>query len=349
MLPELLSERSRAETVARFDGLAEHASRVYPLFARHQKGNPRNRGDLGTGLPVYWEHAEEFLDFVDTAANGNSARKSILAKETNGTSVEALRDSCVRVVAAECEITSLVDLSSENAVPEVWQPYLRWFRGIKRTDALVTFNYDLVLEKLGEAAGTSQAPGAATVFGVEGYVGSDGAAPIYKLHGSIDWVRPTLDGAPFGRNPDPRSQILLTPPPLIATPGPSKKSHCTTVFDSVWKQALEMLRRAAVVVFVGYRFPPSDSESRTKLLGALRENTNPGVRVHTVLGPHTTDGDTIRLRELLRSTLSERLVELPESRTTPSRGHFQVVVHPLYAEDFFTVIHENLLFGHSMT
>jgi hypothetical protein len=345
LLPDLLSERSRVDAVARFGKpLAEHAGRVYPIFRKHAAGPEGARN----GLPVYWEHAEEFLDFVDTAANGHAARQALFGTEMASFGFSELRDSAKRVVAAECEITSLVDLSNTATMPEAWQPYLYWMQQVKRTDSLITFNYDLVLETLGEAAGP-KAPGKETVFGVEGYTNDKVAAQIFKMHGSIDWSERESNGAPFVQNPDPRAQITSKAGPLIAMPGPSKKLHCTTSFDGIWQQATEALSRAAVVVFVGYRFPPSDSESRTRLLAALRRNSSDrGLRVHTVLGPNTGERDTIRLRELLRQTLSERHVEVTNNREYPKRGHFQVIVHPLFAEDFFTVFHEDMLFGHEI-
>jgi len=349
LLPELLSERSRAETLAKFTTLSDHASRVYPLFAKHQRGNPGNRGDRGTGLPVYWEHAEEFLDFVDTAANGNHARATVLAKELNGASLQAVRESCIRIVAAECELTSLVDISSQKTTPESWQPYIRWVSDLNHTHSVITFNYDVLVEKLGERGGPGS-PARNSVFGIDGCVSERERAQIYKLHGSIDWINSTVNPEFFVHNPDPRQQIVSSDLPCIATPGPSKKLHCTTTLKNVWTRALDTLTRAAVVVFVGYRFPPSDAESRHRLLGALRQNqSQTGLRVHTVLGPNTGERDTIRLKELLRSTLSETMVESTQIRETPGRGNFQVIVNPLYAEDFFEVFHPNMIFGHSMS
>jgi hypothetical protein len=344
LLPELLSEKSQAETKSKFGDTPY--SRPYEVFRKHFRGDASNQG-ARNGKPVYWEHAEEFLDFVDTAARGNNVRRDILANALEG-SIEGLYEECVRVIAAECEIASTVDVSDHLTTPEAWLPYVKWFQGIKPDDAAVTFNYDTVLEKLGEAPFT-RFIGKETVYGVQGFAGPECAlAPIYKMHGSVDWAYPVSDGEPMNRV-DPLVLLRAPKPPLIATPGPTKRLNCTTVLKDIWKNAIAALKSAEVVVFVGYRFPPSDAESRTRLLAALRDNENgKGLRVHTVLGPNVNDGDTVRLRELLRSTLSEKMVEQPDSRREAGSGSFQVLVHPLYAEDFFTVFHDNMLYGHSL-
>lgn len=344
MLPELLSEKSQAESASNLGDHPER-NRPYNVFRKHFRGDSSNQG-ARNGAPVYWEHAEDFLDFVDTATRGNEARRGILYKALDDKPIGNLYDRCVHAVAAECEITSLIDVSKPEVTPEIWQPYVKWAQRVRASDSVITFNYDTVLEKLGEAPSTG-ALGKETVFGVQGSMdAAEGIALIYKMHGSIDWVRTGENEGPILRL-DPVSIIGGSKPPLMATPGPTKRLHCADAFQHIWTKALDALKRAEVVVFVGYRFPPSDAESRGKLLAALRDNVSgKGVRVHTVLGPNTGEGDTIRLRELLRSSLSEKLVEQTDTREVPKNGHFQVIVHPLYAEDFFTVFHDNMLFGH---
>jgi hypothetical protein len=344
LLPELLSEKSKAETLANFPELKGEPERVYNLFAKHLRGEGTIK-DGRNGFPAYWEHAEEFLDFVDTAAKGNVARRNILAPPpAPAGQLEELHDNCVRVIAAECAITQNVgDLTDEESTPEAWQPYIRWATNVRPGDSIITFNYDTVLETLGRGRAGCYF-NSRTVHGVEGAVRN--GAQIYKLHGSIDWTGPG-DNGPIKIA---QARDLLTKPlqPLIATPGPTKKTRCTGEFKSIWDAAMVALKAAEQVVFVGYRFPPSDSESRSKLLEALRENTSVrGLRVHTVLGPRSSNDDTVRLRELLKSVLSEGRQAWPlEADDLPPNG-FQVFVHPLYAEDFFSVFHPKLLYGNS--
>ena len=76
-----------------------------------------------------------------------------------------------------------------------------------------------------------------------------------------------------------------------------------------------------MLVFVGYRFPESDSQSRSTLLEAIGENRGPG-RILTVLGPSTFD--------------SERLKVLLEVATF-GRPH-AVRILPLFAQDFLALV-----------
>jgi hypothetical protein len=46
---------------------------------------------------------------------------------------------------------------------------------------------------------------------------------------------------------------------------PTKKTRCAGEFKGIWDAAMVALKAAEQVVFVGYRFPPSDSESRSRL------------------------------------------------------------------------------------
>src|SRR5205823_2681786 len=85
----------------------------------------------------------------------------------------------------------------------------------------------------------------------------------------------------------------------IAAPGPSKQSLSAGAFQPYWEQAMEALRTASAIVFVGYRFPPTDAEARERLLGAIRENTQEYLAVHTVLGPSTNSDDSRRLSGLV--------------------------------------------------
>jgi SIR2-like domain len=342
LLPELLSAKSKAETLERFQDIKGDLERVYRVFWKHYRGDETNQGTRNGG-PVYWEHAEQFLDFVDTATKGNVARRAILTAALETPDLfEGFHEKCVRVIAAECAITSsLVDLSDDASTPEAWQPYIRWAGNVRQHDSIITFNYDTVLETLGHGR-TGCNFSSRTVFGTKPAVAK--GAQIYKLHGSVDWRTPTAGGsievADVG-------ELLKQPgQPFIATPGPSKKLHCTGRLKVIWDSAMAALKAAEQVVFVGYRFPPSDSESRTQLLGALRDNaTGKGVRVHTVLGPRSSDDDTVRLRELLRSALSEKHQAWPLDSDVVPVGCFQVFVHPLYAEDFFSVFRPRLLYG----
>jgi hypothetical protein len=113
----------------------------------------------------------------------------------------------------------------------------------------------------------------------------------------------------------------------IAPPGPSKATTCAQCFDPLWLKAEERLRQAHAVVFMGYRFPETDAEARTRLLTSLSEAQSP-VR-HVVLGPDVKSPEVRRLESLLAWTDKEAAYR----------------VHPLYTQDFMSVFEVPELFN----
>lgn len=93
----------------------------------------------------------------------------------------------------------------------------------------------------------------------------------------------------------------------IATPGLTKHGMVGEDFRYLWQRAEEALVGANAVVFVGYRFPPTDSEALRRLAGAIGRNDTLHLALHTVLGPRSDD-DT-RLRSLLRFAARARTRE----------------------------------------
>jgi hypothetical protein len=177
---------------------------------------------------------------------------------------------------------------------------------------------------------------------------------VLKLHGSVRWwkrwqgqeaqVVDASDLREYELQAHHRNEAaLFQDDPVIATPGVTKQD-LTRALPDLWDRAERLLETAEAVVFVGYRFPETDAEARRRLLGALRKNKQQYLRVHVVLGPDSPD--VPRLRSLLTHTL-ERSGRLPwgvSPKTTSGRStRYAVVVHPLFAEDFFTVYDQALL------
>jgi hypothetical protein len=122
----------------------------------------------------------------------------------------------------------------------------------------------------------------------------------------------------------------------------------------LWSAACKHIQEAKVIVFVGYRFPPSDAEAREKLLKALTANVADHVELHIVLGPDRRIPDVVRLQQLLRYSMAsagrkgQRV--WPEgwalgegTRLVDQRKDFWLTTHALYAEDFFTVWDRDVL------
>lgn len=125
---------------------------------------------------------------------------------------------------------------------------------------------------------------------------------------------------------------------MIAAPGPQKRRHANGKLAKLWDGALEAIRYADMIVFIGYRFPPSDSEARRRILGAIREGTKQRLVVYTALGPRTSEDDSIRLQALLDATLSRR-------KASMGGFNYSLAALPLYAQDFLTVFHRGMLTG----
>jgi hypothetical protein len=288
LLNELLSPSGKSKMLSKYDSVRDEVGIVYDTYWRH---HPELRKEVGNPGAIYWRHAEEFLDFIDEAATRSGPRTTEF--EGLGTKLPAkeFHKRAVRAVAAECLFTEPMNLS-----PESWQPYRSWANGLTSNDSIVTFNYDLVLERSYADNGTTP-----HVVVMPGKPRLDGYTNIYKLHGSVNW-RSINDGDDVEvRN---AGDILTDKQmPLIATPGPSKRLHAAGLLASIWKLALETIRNADIIVFIGYRFPPSDSEARRTILQAIRQSKRQELMLHTGLGPRTSDDDTIRLKAMLEAVL----------------------------------------------
>jgi hypothetical protein len=242
--------------------------------------------------------------------------------------IEELGDAAKRLVAAAC----CAFLRGASPDQERWRPYRLWAGALEDSDTLVTFNYDRVLESLN----------AFDIFVPSGYQAT-GRPIVFKMHGSVDWQRTTEpDGSPiYGIGPRKEFALDCPGPEIgIATPGPSK-AISTKELAPVWDAALTKLKEAEVIVFVGYRFPPSDAEARERLLGAIRDNEKTRLDVHTVLGPRQHADDVVRLAQMLKAIL--RQAGRHEEPHKDVERSYWVQPHALYAEDFFTVWSRDLL------
>jgi hypothetical protein len=287
---------------------------------------------------VLWRDAEEFLDYVDSAAASprGPARlnlTTILRQHKddlfgNGTKlphVAKLRGMARRLIAAECAAF----LRSAELGLERWGPYRTWVTGlVGPRDWIVTFNYDVVPELLCTMHDRLQ------VVLPNQPVSSQERVHILKLHGSVSWQRvaPSMYEA---RAPDEVICCRCQHGDLaIATPGRTKAEQARD-FGNLWALAESAIKDADAIVFLGYRFPPSDAEARGRILAALWNNRKKHLAVHTVLGPDVQSADSVRLRSLLRHSMGARQQYLP------GRGQgmvFDLEQQPLYVEDFLSVV-----------
>ena len=272
-----------------------------------------------------WNNPEEFLERLDTAASLGPdsltwkytvtnllrlARSGGIPKEH--ADLAKLAAATRRLLAAECS-AFLVD--NDPSSGEKWKPYLKWMKNLKRSDVVLTFNYDLVLETLA----ASFADKVAFVLPNSAPPSGQRKVTVLKLHGSVDWQR--VDDGCYLRSKDPTFALKAADHELaIASPGPSK-ALAVKAFEDLWLRAEVALKKADAIVFIGYRFPPTDAEARGRLLDAVAKNSNAHLQIRAVLGPNTNSVDSQRLTALLRYAAHHAKPEavIPES---------------LWAEDF---------------
>lgn len=338
LLPDLLSAGSWNRIKATYrerkwtEGDAERL--VVDLYAEHH-GN--GNGPAGGR----WADAEAFLTFLDMAAEGHGPTRaefegmaSRLVDRFQGVR-PAIREASTaarRLVAAACG-AFLVDARLDS---EPWLPYQKWAAALgPGASTVVTFNYDLVLESLATKIPSRfefVSPG-------PDVVGAPiKAVPVYKLHGSIDWLRVMAGrSAEYRTGRTAEEYLTLDGDQLgIAVPGPNKLAR-TLELRALWDRAEGAIKEAAAVVFVGYRFPESDAYARERILDALSANDNPYLAIHTVLGPDLSDSASARLRDLVEEAMRQarRRVTPPSQDLNrwEQRG-YNIVQHPRWAQDF---------------
>jgi hypothetical protein len=288
-----------------------------------------------------WANAEEFLEYVDMANEGDSSAREIVQQAVGEADVDyyeghAAEDQCkylardVRAyLAAACHFfvpdQSLIQRS------ERWRPYVRWGKHLQKDDHVITFNYDVVPESV---SGVNPF--------IRGSVPSDGSTwlehsillgrQLVKMHGSVTRAEVVCE-TPSGPQTkidtvDVWSSIADGNRFEIASPGPGKLLASTDYFTQHWSMARKLIQRASAVIFVGYRIPETDSFACEELVRAFSEHPQRSeLVVRIVLGPH-------------RSADVERLIRILHWAGCSKKC---VIHEPLYSQDFLSVFQRQAL------
>jgi hypothetical protein len=150
-----------------------------------------------------------------------------------------------------------------------------------RSNTVITFNYDLVLDDaLGRVGAT---PGYELTDAVFEEVNEGGSpVPLLKLHGSTNWAicecnqihvlgrKATADPSLFRTMPCSKCRkaglrLLLVPPSW-------DKSEYSRVMQPVWKRAVGALKSATRIIVIGYSMPEADAFFKFLLALGLAEN-----------------------------------------------------------------------------
>lgn len=334
LLPDLFSSASRDRLVAAYGAASQYSGLFSPL-AKEVRRLYSVHGKDADLARRRWDDAEQFLETLDVASlcgvgspSGNLVRA---LSELGDVDLTALAAAARRLVAAEC----CAFLKGSDPKTERWGPFGRWLTSLGHNDSIITFNYDTVVETLARSLNFDRLvpvlPGAGLTDAPK--------VNLLKLHGSVNWQ---FDGTRFRVHQN--DEFVLTCPDdqmVIASPGPNKLAVANRLGE-LWTHAETLLKHATAVVFIGYRFPPSDASSRRRLFTALVQNDQPYVALHAVLGPDRSDPTAVRMRSLLQhSALQASREEATRRQGTdyqqsPPR-HYTLDVHPLWGEDFMDV------------
>lgn len=201
---------------------------------------------------------------------------------------------------------------------------------------MVTFNYDTIPDILAKQDGKLFVPLPEELSASKDKAEQEDKAPVYKVHGSVNWFRDRNQvvsakdrhgEADLTGNASLRRQTLDEF--AIGVPGPQKKNLISGCLSPLWNEAMSCISVADIIIFVGYRFPPSDAMARQGILGAIRKSiTDP--KVIAILGSGSPDAP--RMEALLRAAIKE------------SVGSSEPRILPLFAEDFLSLFWEMDLF-----
>jgi hypothetical protein len=146
-------------------------------------------------------------------------------------------------------------------------------RGQRNT--IITFNYDTLVERslIKHNVNYSYGLDVANEKGIRSHLlekkAEEDDVRILKLHGSINWSPGGLFDSYSELMKNPYNDNLV-PKPIILPPwwkkDPSKE------ISVVWNRALDRLRTATRIIFIGYSCPPSDQYMRYLLGAGLNNN-----------------------------------------------------------------------------
>ena len=287
----------------------------YPLAStmgaelfRWMKDARHPAGSYAAQYPATARFLEESFGMIANVEDLATTIEDLIEKYQNGTEEERAKRS---VVANEFGVL-------KNAVRE-------WFASIQRGaalssstyqafareivasgDCIVTFNYDVSLERELRLAGKFEI-GDGYGFSIEGLPGGS-ATKVLKLHGSTSWLAllfggiksgasqfspgSTLGSRPvIGKNEisflgysdpavDPRFARGGAALPVMIFPARSKQfyfapntgAEFVEFWNDLWRQAQDALRSATRIVMCGYSLSEVDKRARELLLGAPKSD-----------------------------------------------------------------------------
>jgi NAD-dependent SIR2 family protein deacetylase len=156
-------------------------------------------------------------------------------------------------------LESFIDLLSRQKLNQKQHLYNKFVQNLSTDDIIITFNYDLLIEKTLQNLKLPQA-----YLGLNKAEQDAGSLALFKLHGSINWSFcsrckqisiNTLNK--MGLSEEACSGSCQSKP-LILTPT-LYKSYSIQEFRILWKKAFKALLTTKRIYFIGYSIPRADS------------------------------------------------------------------------------------------
>jgi hypothetical protein len=211
-----------------------------------------------------------------------------------------------------------------------------------RSNAVITFNYDLILDDALARVGIK--PGYELTDAVFDEPSVERTVPLLKLHGSTNWAicekcnqihilgqKATTDPEMFrsrqcAKCQKPGLRLLLVPPSW-------DKSEYSEIMRPVWRKAVEALKTATRICVIGYSMPESDAFFKFLLALGLAEND----RLYKLIVVDWVPGGTppgqentieARWREMLEGVFVGRRFEfVPRGFAEFIRSSIQYLLH----------------------
>ncbi|HBE69859.1 MAG TPA: hypothetical protein DDW52_17065 [Planctomycetaceae bacterium] len=309
-----LHHRSKADELIRntpFSSLAHH------FMLRSFDPSPATRRKLERELLLGIElDAEQLVELVDEAANSpDSFEARTIKKLVGDTDLNKCLEALKLVIAAQSNhFVARLESGSERV-----EPFLRWVRSLDQKDTVISFNYDLAVEKLFEFRGW-KVP--------DPDRNNPRQADLIKLHGSADWIKTDDNRIIRNGREGPHEDDTV----MIGIPGREKANLCdNTIFDGLWNWARRQIIKAEVVSIIGYSMPETDNNARLHICDALASAENLR-RVNIVLGPDAESFRSRRIQAMITPLLQTQLLEGPNGESAIK--HPIVRDLPLYAQDY---------------
>jgi hypothetical protein len=256
--------------------------------------------------------------------------------------------------------------SGEAGLPVRCSNYDLLYHAVSDGDAIISFNYDFLLDRVLEERGRLRRSGVKAELPTVLTTRQGGDAHYLKLHGSVLWYVQRDDqqkrdfylrrdrnagevrfvtfseGLGYVRGGHaPKDICKWVPPgtdgrdrpPLIVPPTLIKKDLLPPVIDAQWDRAVEALSRANDVYVIGYSFPESDTHIREKLTERAAELRKPhgnyeGVSVTIVTKPNGSQELQQNLFGKARDTFpGARVTIAKDERSACTLGFREWLVH----------------------